>query len=132
LPAPPPVIVSQSALLEAVQAQPGPVETETFPAPPDAGTGALSGEIAKVHGVLPLPWLTATVWPATTTDPLRAEELAAILKVATPGPAAAAADVSDIHGAPLLAFHAHEGPVVTVTDSASPAPRAVKAPGLTL
>ena len=55
-----------------------------------------------------------------------------MLNVATPGPVPAAADVNEIQGAPLLAFHAHEGPVVTVTVSASPPPPAVNAPGLTL
>jgi hypothetical protein len=49
LPLDPEVMVSQEALLEAVQAQPVPVETDTLPVVADAGAAALSGEIVDEH-----------------------------------------------------------------------------------
>jgi hypothetical protein len=47
LPLDPDVMVSHEALLDAVQPQPALVVTDTLPVAADAGTDALSGEIAN-------------------------------------------------------------------------------------
>ena len=61
-------MVSQAALLDAVQLQPLPVDTDTLPAAADAATEALSGEIVNEH---PGDWEIVTGWPATTALPER-------------------------------------------------------------
>jgi hypothetical protein len=76
--------------------------------------------------------LTAIVRPATTTEPLRAAEVAAILKLAAPDPVPPPADESEIHGTVLAAVQAHPDPAVTLTVSASPPAPALNSPGATL
>src|SRR5215208_2372703 len=73
----------------------------------------------------------AIVWPATTTDPARAAEAAAMSNVAAPLPVTDPADVSTTHDDTLRAVHPQVGAVVTVTVSAPPDAWVVCAAGTT-
>ena len=69
LPLLPPVMLSQPALLLAVQPQPLPAITLTVPLPLLAACDRLVGEIEYVQ---PAPdWLTVKVLPAIVSVPLR-------------------------------------------------------------
>ena len=66
-------MVIQEALLLAVQLQPLPAVTVTFPVPPVAATDWLVGEIEYVQAVWPA-WETVKVCPAMVTVPVRDKE----------------------------------------------------------
>src|SRR5690349_10341610 len=102
---------SHGALLVALHAQPAPVVTATVPVPPCAGTLADVGSIANEQ----LPsWVTVKVWPAIVSVPVRGPPAAA-LNCTVPLPVPPAPEVSDRHGALLLAVQAQPAPPVTVT-----------------
>ena len=66
--------------------------------------------------VQPWPWTTVTVWPATVRDPVRVgPDVAATAKVTVPKPFPLAPPVIVIHGALLVAVHAHPLAVFTPT-----------------
>ncbi len=70
LPGVPPVTVIQDALLVAVQLQPAPAVTETFPVVAAAPKDARAGAIEYVHAAA-ASWFTVNVWPATVIVPVR-------------------------------------------------------------
>src|SRR5262249_58937311 len=68
LPGPPPMTVSQLALLDADQPQPSAVRTSKLPVPPPDGLDAADDERVTLQ---PWPWLTVNVRPAIVIVPER-------------------------------------------------------------
>jgi len=96
--------------------------------PPSGGTGALAGEIEKVHGGggggggAP-GCVTVTATPAIVSEPLRSPPvLAAAENVVVPGPVPEPPPVIAIHGALVVAVHGHvESDGVTAKPPVPPA-----------
>ena len=108
-------MVSQEALLDAVQLQPVAVDTVTLPVAADAGTEALSGEIVNEH---PGVWEIVIVWPATTALPERdGPVVAAATNVTVPAPVPLDRPWMVIHESFDVALHSHSGfeAMLTVT-----------------
>jgi hypothetical protein len=113
VPLAPDVMVIHEALRVADHAQPDPAVTATVPLPPDAGTERVSGEMPNAQ---PFPWVTVTVWFATTSVPDREGPLAApTAKVTVPDPLPLASDAIVIHGCALDAVHGQPAAAVTLT-----------------
>ena len=70
MPAAPPVIVIHGAPLDVVHAQPGPVLTPTAPVRAADVIDRLFGEMLNAQ---PPACVIENVWPATVTEPVRAE-----------------------------------------------------------
>jgi hypothetical protein len=123
LPFPPPdapdVIVSQDALLDAVQVQPLAALTAiVVPVPPLAAAVCDVGVIVYEHAC---DWVTLKVCPAIVSVPVRcAPVLADALKATVPPPVPVPPLVTVSHEALLTAVHVHAAVVVTVI--AVPAP----------
>jgi hypothetical protein len=121
LPLAPAVIVSQAALLAAVQAHPAGIVTANEPLLPSATALSETGAIVAVQ--LTPACVTVKVWPAIVIVPVRdvVAVVAATLNVTVPAPLPLAPPVMVIHAALLTAVHAH--PIVAVT-AALPVPPA--------
>jgi hypothetical protein len=113
-------IVSQSAWLDAVQAQPFGAVTVTVSVAPLASTLRESGLMLNVQAP---DCDTVNVCPAIVSDPVREAPAgwAAALKVTVPFPVPPAPPVTVSHPAWLVAVHAHVPPVVTPTEPVPPA-----------
>ena len=84
LPVLPEAIVSHAALLDAVQVQPPPALTVTFPVDPAEGAVADSGVIENAH---PGDWVIAIRCPAIVALPERAGPVvAATIRLTVPSP----------------------------------------------
>jgi hypothetical protein len=127
LPLAPDAIVIHASRLEAVHAHPVPAVTATAPVAPDAGTFCVSGEIANVQ---PWPCTTVTVWPATTSVPVRdGPVVASTARLTEPDPLPLAPDVSEIHGALLVAVQPQPAAAPTLTSSGPPLAPVVRLSG---
>ena len=110
----PDVMVSQEALLVAVQAQPAVVVTVALlELAPAAGLKEV-GDTLKEQGAA--AWVTVTVCPATVSVPMRdvVAGLAAIEKATVPVPVALGPEVIVSHAELLAANHVQPAVVVTV------------------
>ena len=118
LPLAPDVTVIHDAAGIAVQAHDDAAVTVTVPFPPPAAIFALVGAMLTVHACA---WLTVKVWPPMVSVALRpAPVLAATENATVPLPVPLAPDVIVIHGALLVAVHAHPLVAVTVTEPVPP------------
>ena len=114
LPADPDEMAIHGTLAAAVQLQPGLVETATGLAVPAAAPIDWLAGLIEYEQLAPAACVTANVWPAIVSVPLRTTPvLAATLKFTFPGPVPLAAEVTVIHGALLDADHAHAAVVDT-------------------
>jgi hypothetical protein len=113
--------VTHSALLAAVHAQDAGAVRSIVPLPASFENEADAGDIVTMHRSVP-SWLTATGCPATVSVPTRASPFAfAVTVTATlPDPVPLAPLPMVIHPRSDAAVHAHEGPVVTLTDEVPP------------
>jgi hypothetical protein len=114
MPLEPAVIVSQEALLVAVQLQPGVLVTVAAPDPAAAAGLSEVGATLNVHGAA--PWFTVTVWPATVRVPVRGSvaAFAAMVKATVPLPLPLAPEVIVSQESLLVAVQLQPAIVVTV------------------
>ena len=125
LPLAPDVMLSQEALLVAVQVQPVVVVTLALL---DPAVAAGFNEVGDTVNVQATPaCVTVTVWPATVSVPVRGDVavLAAMAKPTVPFPLPLAPDVMLSQEALLVAVHVHPVAVVTLL-----LPELAVAPGL--
>ena len=115
----PEVIVSQPALLAAVQAHPAVVDTAIeVPAPPAALNDCATGSIEYEQLAA---WFSVKVWPAIVSVPVRAlPEFDATLKVTVPLPVPLLPDVIVSQPALLAAVHGHPDAADTATELPAP------------
>jgi hypothetical protein len=131
---PPLVTEMNAALLIALQMQlAADAVTLTVRDPPVASTLALVGESANAHPV-PDDCVTVTIWPATITVPVRADDpvLVATSNVTAPLPLPLPPDVIVMNEELLAALHAQPGEVVTVTVTGPPPAMTAGDSGLTV
>jgi hypothetical protein len=116
VPLAPLVIVSQAALLDAVQAHPAPLVTPTVPVLAAAPTEAEVEPRLKLHAAA---WVTVIVLPAIVRVPLRVEVavFAAIANAVVPLPVPDAPLVMVSHAALDAAVHGQPLPAVTDTEA---------------
>jgi len=120
------------AALDAVHAQPAcDPAIATVPLPPADGKDCADGVTVKVHGGGAAACVTANVWPAIVTMPLRSlvEVFAATSRRTVPLPFPFAPAPTTIHGTLDAAVQGHPAPAVTdaVTDPPLDATRALVA-----
>jgi hypothetical protein len=105
-PEPPAVTVIQGTFDAAVHAHALPAVTVTVPVPPAGAVASLAGLMAYVHAAGASGCAMASVWPATTTVPLRAPPVfGRTVKLTLPLPVPLDAPAMVIQSARLVAVH---------------------------
>ncbi len=124
------VILSHGTSLVASQPQPAAADTLIgADGPPDAGTVREVGSIVTVHDP---PCVTATLWPATKSVPVRAEPALAATVTDTRALPVPPDGLIASHGDKVAAVQAHALPVVTDTCDVPPVGPELTDNGVTL